>query len=65
MIAAEALSEARHVAEEVLFPAAMEVDAADRIPAVHFDALAGAGLYGWPARSAQADLTLDLVTFCR
>jgi alkylation response protein AidB-like acyl-CoA dehydrogenase len=40
------LDEARRIAEEVLFPGAMEVDATDRIPAAHLNLLASAGLYG-------------------
>lgn len=46
MTPAEALSRATQIAEEILFPAAMSVDTADRIPAEHLDALASAGLYG-------------------
>lgn len=37
---------AREIAEDVLFPAALEVDVADRIPASHLDLLASAGFYG-------------------
>lgn len=61
---AAVLSRARQVADEVLFPSAMDVDAADRIPAGHFDALAAAGLYGLagPARAGGSDA--DLSTFC-
>jgi alkylation response protein AidB-like acyl-CoA dehydrogenase len=40
----------------VLFPAAMAVDAADRIPAAHLDALATAGLYGLTGPTAAAGL---------
>jgi len=40
------LGSARAIADEVLFPAAMATDAADRIPAAHLDRLASAGLYG-------------------
>ncbi len=32
--------------DDVLFPGAIEVDQADRVPPAHFDALADAGLYG-------------------
>jgi alkylation response protein AidB-like acyl-CoA dehydrogenase len=46
MTPAEALRRATKIAEEILFPAAMAVDAGDRIPAEHLDALANAGLYG-------------------
>jgi alkylation response protein AidB-like acyl-CoA dehydrogenase len=37
---------AEEIAEEVLFPAAMSVDRADRIPASHLDLLAEEGFYG-------------------
>ncbi|GAA1605348.1 acyl-CoA dehydrogenase family protein [Catellatospora bangladeshensis] len=37
---------AAEIAEEVLFPAALAVDAADRVPASHLDLLAAEGLYG-------------------
>lgn len=41
-----AVEEARRIAEEVLLPAADEVDAAGEVPRSHLDALAAAGLYG-------------------
>lgn len=37
---------AQRIAEQVLFPAALEVERADRIPGEHFAELASAGLYG-------------------
>jgi alkylation response protein AidB-like acyl-CoA dehydrogenase len=37
---------AREIADGVLLPAALAVDAAERVPASHLDALAAAGLYG-------------------
>jgi alkylation response protein AidB-like acyl-CoA dehydrogenase len=37
---------AASIAEEVLFPAAMAVDRADRVPAAHLDLLATEGFYG-------------------
>jgi alkylation response protein AidB-like acyl-CoA dehydrogenase len=40
------LDRAGEIAEEVLFPAAMAVDAADRVPASHLDLLAAEGFYG-------------------
>lgn len=40
------LDRARRLADDVLFPAAAEVDACGVIPAAHFAALADAGLYG-------------------
>ena len=64
MTAAEALSQAGHVAEELLFPAAMKVDAADEIPSAHFDSLARAGLYGLAGPVGAGGLDVDLATFC-
>jgi alkylation response protein AidB-like acyl-CoA dehydrogenase len=40
------LTEAQRIADEVLFPAAMQVDAADGVPKAHLDVLADAGFYG-------------------
>lgn len=37
---------AREIAEDVLFPAAIATDRADRVPASHLDLLAGEGFYG-------------------
>jgi alkylation response protein AidB-like acyl-CoA dehydrogenase len=37
---------ARRIADDVFFPVALEVDAADRVPASHLDLLAAEGLYG-------------------
>ena len=37
---------ARDIADNVLFPAALEVDAATRVPAEHLDLLAAEGFYG-------------------
>jgi alkylation response protein AidB-like acyl-CoA dehydrogenase len=53
---------AEQIAEEVLFPAAMSVDRADRIPASHLDLLAKEGFYGVAAPPelgglGMADLT--------
>jgi alkylation response protein AidB-like acyl-CoA dehydrogenase len=39
---------ARAIAEDVLFPAARAVDAADRVPAAHLDLLAAQGFYDPP-----------------
>jgi alkylation response protein AidB-like acyl-CoA dehydrogenase len=61
MTPAHALSLATQVAEDLLFPAAMYVDAADRIPADHLDALARAGLYGI-AGPAATGLGADATT---
>jgi alkylation response protein AidB-like acyl-CoA dehydrogenase len=64
MTSVQVLSRAAQVAEEVLFPSAMKVDAADRIPAEHFDALARAGLYGLAGPGSAGGLDADLATFC-
>jgi alkylation response protein AidB-like acyl-CoA dehydrogenase len=59
----EAVEAARRIADEVLFPAAAAVDAADRIPAGHFDALAAAGFYGLGAPAAVGGMGVDFPTF--
>ena len=64
MTAADAPSRAAQVAEEVLFPSAMKVDAADRVPAEHFEAIARAGLYGLAGPAWAGGLDADLATFC-
>ncbi|MGO8959376.1 MAG: acyl-CoA dehydrogenase family protein [Streptosporangiaceae bacterium] len=64
MTAAPILATAREIADSMLFPAAMEVDAADRVPTAHFDALAAAGLYGLYGPVAAGGQDVDLVTFC-
>lgn len=46
---------AKRLADEVLFPAAMATDVADRVPAANLDALAEAGLYGVAAELDQED----------
>ena len=58
-VSAESVAErARRIADEVLFPAAMAVDGAERVPDRHLDLLAGEGLYGLagPAGSGGLDL---------
>lgn len=64
MTAALALGRARQIADEVLFPSAMNVDAADQIPAGHLDALASAGLYGLAGPRSAGGWDADLATFC-
>jgi alkylation response protein AidB-like acyl-CoA dehydrogenase len=42
----DALARAEQIAEDVLFPAALAVDRADRVPGSHLDLLAREGFYG-------------------
>jgi alkylation response protein AidB-like acyl-CoA dehydrogenase len=42
----DAVATARRLADDLLFPDAMRVDAMDRLPSSHLGALAAAGLYG-------------------
>ncbi len=64
MAAAQVLNRARQIADEVLFSAAMNVDAADRVPPGHFDALAAAGLFGLAGPAQAGGVDADLATFC-
>jgi alkylation response protein AidB-like acyl-CoA dehydrogenase len=65
MSAAEVLNRARRVSDAILYPSAMDVDSADRVPAGHLDALAAAGLYGIAGPANCGGIDVDLVTFCR
>lgn len=60
--AATAVAAARELADEVLFPAAMEVDGADAVPGAHLDRLAAAGLYGAAGPRDAGGLELDQET---
>lgn len=53
---------AQRLADEVLFPAALDTDAADTVPREQLDALADAGLYGLLGPPAQGGLGADLTT---
>ena len=44
--------QARRIAADVLFPAAMDTDATDRVPAGHLDLLAAEGFYGMAGPAA-------------
>ena len=55
---------ARELADDLLFPDAMRVDALDVLPAAHLDALAAAGLYGAPVPAGAGGLGLDLAASC-
>jgi alkylation response protein AidB-like acyl-CoA dehydrogenase len=61
---ADLVSRASDVAETVLFPAALAVDAADAVPRSQLDALAAAGLYGLAGPQAAGGADADLATFC-
>ncbi len=50
---------ARRIADEVLFPAAMAVDAADRVPPTHLDLLAAHGFYGLAAPADAGGLGIE------
>ncbi|GHJ50322.1 hypothetical protein Cs7R123_76640 [Catellatospora sp. TT07R-123] len=50
---------AREIADEVLFPAALRVDGADRVPAAQLDLLASEGYYGMAAPAEAGGLGLS------
>ncbi|MFD0595743.1 acyl-CoA dehydrogenase family protein [Catellatospora coxensis] len=51
---------AAEIADEVLFPAALAVDAADRVPASQLDLLAAEGFYGVAARADGSGMDFPL-----
>lgn len=55
---------AQRLADDVLFPLALETDAADTIPRERLDALADAGLYGLRGPSWAGGMEADLDTIC-
>lgn len=55
---------AQRLADEVLFPAALETDTAPTLPVEGLDALAGAGLYGLRGPAWAGGLEADLDTSC-
>jgi alkylation response protein AidB-like acyl-CoA dehydrogenase len=65
MSSADPLRAATDLAEAVLYPAAMSVDAAPAIPAAHLDALAAAGLYGLAGPAEYGGLAAAPATFSR
>ena len=64
MAATTGLNRARNITDELLFPSAMAVDAADRIPAAHLAALADAGLYGLVGPAAAGGLGGSMADLC-
>ena len=60
------LRQARQIADEVFFPAALAVDAGERVPASHLDLLAEQGFYGLAAPPGLNRLDLaDFPAVCR
>lgn len=57
--AATMRARAREIADEVLFPAALTVDTADRVPASHLDLLAAEGFYGCAAPPDAGGFGMD------
>ncbi|MEX2225614.1 MAG: acyl-CoA dehydrogenase family protein [Dehalococcoidia bacterium] len=55
---------ARELADELLFPTAIETDAADLVPQSHLDAFAGRGLYGLTGPTDCGGLGADFPTAC-
>jgi alkylation response protein AidB-like acyl-CoA dehydrogenase len=55
---------AQQLADTLLFPAALETDAADLVPRSHLDALAEAGLFGIVGPPQHRGLGADVPTFC-
>ena len=64
MSSADAVRAATDLAEAILYPSAMSVDAAQAIPAAHLDALAAAGLYGIAGPAEYGGQAVDGATFC-
>jgi alkylation response protein AidB-like acyl-CoA dehydrogenase len=54
---------AHTIAEEVLFPAALEVDAHGAIPRSHFDLLAAQGFYGLAGDPERSGIEVDFPSF--
>ena len=55
---------ARQLADALLFPTALETDAAEIVPRGHLDALAQAGLYGIAGPTEAGGSNLDMDAFC-
>jgi alkylation response protein AidB-like acyl-CoA dehydrogenase len=59
-MAQDVLATARDLADQVLFPGAMQVDRLDALPAALLDELAITGMYGAPAPAGVGGLGLDV-----
>ena len=53
---------ARTISDDVLFPGALEVDAAEIVPVARLDRLANAGLYGLAGPSSAGGMGIDMGT---
>lgn len=62
--AGEVVDAAQRIADEVLFPAALETDAAGTLPRERLDVLAAAGLYGLRGPTRAGGMDADLDTIC-
>jgi len=60
---ASMLERAGAIADDVLFPAALDVDTQGVIPHSHFDLLAEEGFYGLAGRSEHGGIEVDLPSF--
>ena len=60
----DVVATAKRLADEVLFPAAVETDRAETVPVELLDALADAGLYGLSGPASAGGLEADFPTVC-
>src|SRR5437868_9987057 len=60
----ELLDRARDITDTVLFPAALDVDAAPRVPSGHLDLLAREGFYGLAVPAEAGGAGADYPTLC-
>src|SRR5436190_9092560 len=60
----EVVAAARRIADDVLFPVALDTDQAGEIPATLLDAIADAGLFGIAGPSWAGGLDADFKTMC-
>ena len=60
----EVVAAARRIADDVLFPVALETDRAGEIPVALLDAIADAGLFGIAGPSWAGGLDADFKTMC-
>ena len=65
MTAGGIMATARRLADDLLFPAALEVDVADLVPRSHLDALAASGFYGLMGPPEAGGLGADAATGAR